>query len=62
MFAYISLESFYDVLRELLVAKFNTFDGQMNTIASLNYIIVVIFAPIFGYLTDKLGRKITLMA
>ena len=50
MFAYISLEGFYDILKEFLIAKFNTFDGQMSTISSLNYIVVIIFAPIFGHL------------
>ena len=62
MFAYIGFESFYDVLRDILRSKFSKLDHKINTLASLYYIVPIIFAPIFGHLTDKFGRKITLMA
>ena len=63
MFAYIGFECFYDILREYLESKFSKTSKNdiTDTLVSLNYIVPIIFSLILGYITDRFGRKITLM-
>ena len=61
MFAYIGFESFYDILRKYLESRFGSRSKGIDTIASLNYIVPILFSPLFGYFADKFGRKVTLM-
>ena len=61
VFAYIGFESFYDVLKKYLESRFNNKSKGIDTIASLNYIVPILFSHLFGYVSDKFGRKITMM-
>ena len=62
MFAYIGFESFYNISKKYLESKFDHKLKEMDTIASLNYLVPILFSPLFGYLTDRFGRKVTIMA
>ena len=58
---YIGFLCFNDISTDFICEKFGFCGEEKNIISNLIFMIPLIFSPIFGHITDKFGRKITLM-